>query len=151
MISSIKKGCHTSYNYKFLTFSKPLQVIPQKRVLKLRAEEEPKLNAEQLAFLERKKLSKETGQVVLPRDRLCNFCDGSGQVVCNKCEGSGINDKDYVPTDRSVVSYQAAPWINVQAFFTRGGPCWLCRGKTFIQCKECEGTGFADVDELLSE
>eukprot|EP01023_Acetabularia_acetabulum_P033679 TRINITY_DN3154_c0_g2_i2.p2 TRINITY_DN3154_c0_g2~~TRINITY_DN3154_c0_g2_i2.p2 ORF type:complete len:160 (+),score=9.83 TRINITY_DN3154_c0_g2_i2:29-481(+) len=125
-------------------------ILVRRKLPKVAAQAE-QFNAEQLAFLERKKRSKETGEVILPQDRLCKYCYGGGQVVCNQCEGSGTNDKDIMITDRTVNVYQASGLINVASFFVRGGPCWLCRGAQKISCKECQGTGIAEIEALLSE
>eukprot|EP01026_Neomeris_dumetosa_P014417 TRINITY_DN1522_c0_g1_i4.p2 TRINITY_DN1522_c0_g1~~TRINITY_DN1522_c0_g1_i4.p2 ORF type:complete len:147 (-),score=10.54 TRINITY_DN1522_c0_g1_i4:219-659(-) len=103
---------------------------------------------EQLAFLERKRQSKETGQVVLPQERLCMHCSGEGQRECHQCEGKGVNGGEI---NKDKAQYASNGLVDPTVFFVKGGPCWLCRGIKLISCKECQGTGIANIDDLVGE
>lgn len=99
------------------------------------------LNPEQLAFMERKRRAAAGLGPIMPESSYCKKCNGAGLCDCHRCKGSGMNQQDPLEMFGGFIK-ETSGEENMKWWFIEGGPCWLCRGKTWFVCKDCQGTGF---------
>jgi hypothetical protein len=109
----------------------------------LSPEERSTLSNDQKLFMVRKRKAAMGLGPVMPEFCSCEACSGVGLTVCHQCGGAGFNSCDKAAemfrSEGEILIYNGM--LNPQWLFRANGPCWLCKGGTFVACAECAGTG----------